>query len=64
MLINHHRSQPGNYHADGLRLLVTDNFGNAVYVPYPSAWCHPEFETDTRPPPALAARIVAADDLP
>ena len=41
---NHHRSQPGNFHAWGLVLYTTDDFGNAVRVPHRVRWCFPEFE--------------------
>ncbi len=41
---NFHRAQPGNYHACGLVLYVTDDFGNAVKVPHPARWIHAEFD--------------------
>ena len=41
---NYHRTQPGNYHAWGLVLYITDDFGDAVRVPRKVRWHHPEFE--------------------
>ena len=41
---NWHRTQWGNYHCKGLRLYVTDDYGNAVQVEHPERWQHPEFQ--------------------
>ena len=41
---NYHRQQPGNYHAWGCVLYVTDDFGDAVNVPRTVRWHHPAFE--------------------